>query len=129
MDFTILDILLKEERWGDAVERNRGAIQLILDEVVSNELTWTDYVFTEGREVIGLTPALLKDYVRYMAAPIYKALGANIVFEVPKKNPLPYMDNYLDGSKVQAAAQEIQITSYSVGALEDDTADLDFDDF
>ncbi|AGH57597.1 ribonucleotide-diphosphate reductase beta subunit [Pseudoalteromonas phage pYD6-A] len=128
MDFSILDILSKEDRWQDAIQRNKGAIQLILDEIVSNELSWTDYVFSEGRQVVGLTAPMLKDYVRYMAAPIYRALGANIVFEVPKNNPLPYMDNYLDGSKVQSAAQEIQLTSYNVGALEDDTADLSFDD-
>ena len=129
MDFTILDILTKEDRWQEALERNKGAIQLILDEVVTNELTWTDYVFSEGRQVVGLTAELLKQYVRYMAAPIYKALGANIMFDVPTKNPLPYMDKYLDSSKVQVAAQEIQLTSYNVGALEDDTDDLDFDDF
>ena len=128
MDFSILDIIKSDAQWQAAIARNRGDIQLILDEVVSNELSWTDYVFSEGRQVVGLTAPLLKEYVRYMAAPIYKALGANIVFEIPKSNPLPYMDKYLDGSKVQSAAQEIQLTSYNVGALEDDTADLDFDD-
>ncbi|AGH57058.1 ribonucleotide-diphosphate reductase subunit beta [Vibrio phage VBP32] len=128
MDYAILDILTKDPKWREAIERNQGDIQLILDTVVKNELSWTDYVFTEGRQVVGLSAPMLKDYVRYMAAPVYRSLGASIVFDVPKSNPLPYMDDYLDGSKVQAANQEIQNGSYNVGALIDDTADLDFDD-
>ncbi len=128
MDFAILDILATEERWQKALARNQGAVQLILDEIVLNELTWTDYVFTGGRQVVGLSAPMLKEYVRYMAAPIYRALGANVMFEVPKTNPLPYMDTYLDGSKVQAANMEIQNGAYNVGALVDDTDDLDFDD-
>lgn len=128
MDFAILDHLKKDPAWRDAIARNQLNIQIILDTVVSNELAWSDYVFTEGRQVVGLTAPLLKQYVYYMAEPVYTALGANIAFDVPKSNPLPYMDNYLDGSKVQSAAQEIQLTSYNVGALEDDTFDLDFDD-
>lgn len=129
MDYSILNILKKDPEWQEAIARNQGEILLILDEVVSNELSWADYVFSEGRQVVGLTADLLKQYVRYMAEPVYSALGARVMFEVPKTNPLPYMDNYLDGSKVQSAAQEIQLTSYNVGALEDDTHNLSFDDF
>lgn len=128
MDYSILDILIKDPTWLNAIERNKTNIQSILDEVVVNELSWTDYVFTEGRQVVGLTAPMLKDYVRYMAAPVYKALGAQVIFEVPKNNPLPYMDNYLDGSNVQSAPQEIQSTSYNLGTLEDDTDGLDFGD-
>lgn len=128
MDYTILDILVKDPAWQAAIARNGGEIKTILDTIVDNELNWTDYAFSEGRQVVGLTAPMLKDYVRYMSAPVYNALGVTKSFEAPKSNPLPYMDNYLDGSKVQSAAQEIQLTSYNVGAMVDDTADMDFDD-
>lgn len=128
MDHGILDILIKDPNWVEAIERNQKDIQSILDNVVNNELEWTDYVFTEGRQVVGLTSPMLKDYVKYMAAPVYKSLGADVSFDVPKTNPLPYMDNYLDGSKTQVASQEIQNGSYNIGAIEDDTDGMDFDD-
>lgn len=128
MDYTILDILVKDPAWQEAIERNSDEIKTILDTVVGNELNWTDYAFSEGRQVVGLTAPMLKSYVRYMAKPVYDVLGVQASFRAPKDNPLPYMDNYLDGSKVQSAAQEIQLTSYNVGAMVDDTADMDFDD-
>ena len=128
MDYSILAILIKDPKWIAAIKRNEAAIQEILDTVVENEMGWTEYVFSEGRQVVGLTEPMLKEYVRFMAAPVYKALGASISFTIPKHNPLPYMDKYLNGSKVQSAAQEIQLSSYNVGALVDDTADMDFDD-
>lgn len=128
MDYTILDILVKDPAWQEAIARNGDEIKTILDTVVDNELNWTDYAFSEGRQVVGLTAPMLKSYVRYMAKPVYDVLGAQASFQAPKDNPLPYMDNYLDGSKVQSAAQEIQLTSYNVGAMVDDTADMDFDD-
>lgn len=128
MDYSILDILVKDPAWQDAIARNGSGIKNILDTIVENELNWTDYAFSEGRQVVGLTAPMLKDYVHYMSSPVYDVLGVTKEFAPPKNNPLPYMDNYLDGSKVQSAAQEIQLTSYNVGALEDDTADMDFDD-
>jgi ribonucleoside-diphosphate reductase beta chain len=128
MDFTILDILLKDPKWVACVGRNKHAVKEILDTVVLNELNWADYVFTEGRQVVGLTAPMLKNYVKYVAAPVYKALGVDNPYNEPRELPLPYMDSYLDSSKVQSANMEIQSGSYNVGALVDDTMDLDFND-
>jgi len=128
MDYVILDIITKDPLFVKAIGQETNAIKEILDCVVENELRWADYAFSEGRQVVGLTPALLKQYVFFMSKPIFDVLGAPYEFEVVKHNPLPYMDDYLDGSKIQSAAQEIQITSYNVGAIVDDTNDLDLDD-
>lgn len=38
------------------------------------------------------------------------------------------MDKYIDSSKIQVAPQELQITSYKIGSVKDDTDNLDFDD-
>lgn len=100
-------------------------IKAILDEIVNQEFKWADYIFEQG-QVIGLSADLVKEYVEYMAAPVYKACGLSFGL-VPEKNPLPYMDKYIDSKKVQAAAQEIELTAYKVGAIIDDTEDLDFD--
>lgn len=128
MDYAILDILVKDPEWQEVIKNEASTIKGILDSVVEQELVWTDYLFSEGRQCIGLNPKLVKEYVKYMAAPVYDALGITKFFEEPKENPLPYMDNYIDGSRVQVAPQELQNGSYNVGAIVDDTDDLDLGD-
>ena len=103
-------------------------IQKILDAVVEQEVVFQDYLFSEGRECIGINASLIKQYIYFMAAPMYEAYGLVPGFDVPKKNPLPYMDHWIDGSKVQVAPQELQNSAYQVGAVADDTHDLDLGD-
>jgi ribonucleoside-diphosphate reductase beta chain len=61
-----------------------------------------------------------------MAAPVYRALGLDAPVEV-EKNPLPYMEKYIDPSKMQTANMELQNSSYLIGTIEDDTDDMEFD--
>lgn len=127
MDYEVINILKNDPEWLEVITENVGSIKVILDSVVDQELAWSEHLFSEGRQVVGLNSNLLKEYVVYMAQPLYKFLGVDFDYEVVNKNPLPYMDKYIDSSKMQAAAQEIQLTSYNVGAIEDDTDGLDLD--
>ena len=123
--FNIIKIVKKEMgKYYHDVEFKKE-VKEILDEVVKQEFLWADYIFEQG-QVVGLSADLLKEYVEYMAAPVYQVCEISFGL-VPEKNPLPYMEKYIDSKKVQAAAQEIEITSYKVGAIIDDTEDLDFD--
>lgn len=126
MDYTILDLMSKDPSWKDAIARNGESIRAILDEVVANEVKWAEYIFTEGRQVIGLNESLLVDYVHYMSAPVYIALGLEPP-RVIENNPLPYMDKYIDPSKMQTANMELQNSSYLIGTIEDDTSDMELD--
>lgn len=125
-DHTILSILKKDPEWGFIFENHKEEFKFILDSVVEQEHVWADYLFSEGRQVVGLNAELLKNYIDYMASLVYKTI-TGVATEAPAGNPLPYMDRYIDSSKVQVAAQELQITSYKIGSIEDDTAGLDLD--
>lgn len=127
MDFAVIDILKKDPEWLEVIKEVQPEIKEILDSVVNQELSWSDYLFSEGRQVVGLNAGLLKEYVQYMAKPLYDFMGVDYSFETYKENPLPYMDKYIDSSKVQTAAQELQLTAYNIGDIEDDTDSLDFD--
>lgn len=129
MDYEILRILKQSPLWASVFSDNKAVFKKILDSIVTKEVSWTEYLFSEGRQVVGLNAELLKEYVYYMARPLYEFLEIGFDFEVVKTNPLPYMDKYIDSTQIQSAAQEIQLTAYNVGVIEDDTdgIDLEFD--
>lgn len=127
MDYAILSILQQSPEWRESFKSLAPKIKEVLDSVVNQELKWADYLFSEGRQVIGLTSVLLQEYTLYMAKPLYDALGVDFDFEVIEKNPCPYMEKYIDSSKMQVAPQELQITSYKIGSVKDDTENLDLD--
>ena len=127
MDYAILNILKQDPAWVSTFQKLSGEAKSVLDNIVEQELSWADYLFSEGRQVIGLTSSLLKEYTLFMAKPVYDALGVKFDYEVITRNPCSYMDKYIDSSKIQVAPQELQITSYKIGAVKDDTDDLDLD--
>lgn len=128
MDYTILDILKSDPEMVDTIKSCLPEIQNILDSVLQQELNWADYLFSEGRSVVGLNATLLKEYTLHMAKPLYVALGANFTEPSYDKTPLPYMTKYIDPTKMQTAPQELQNDNYLVGAIKDDTDELDLTD-
>ena len=127
MDATVLDVTLKDPEWKNTFEQMKSELKVIVDAVVNQEMQYAEYLFSEGRNVIGLNAALLKEYTLYMAYPIYKFLGLNFDYQVIEENPLPYMAKYIDPSQMQSANQEIQNTAYNIGVIENDTLGLDLD--
>lgn len=125
MDFTAIKILLRDPEWQAEFLELKPEIEAIMNEVVRQEYAWTDHLFSEGRKVVGMSPTLLKEFVVYMATPLFKSFGLESEYGYVDKNPLPYMNKYLKSGVIQAAAQEIQISDYNVGNIKDDTDNLD----
>ncbi len=109
----ILKIMMKTHP--EAFARLQPKILEVFNAVVKGEDDWTDHLFSEGRYCIGINAPLIKSYVRWVADIPAQVLG--IEFTAPKSNPLPYMDSYIDTSKVQVAAQELQLTSYLLNSV------------
>ena len=96
----------------------------MFNEILEQERQWTNYLFSEGREILRLNANLVFDYVKFRAAKVANTL--DIEFEAPKEDPLPYMSRYLDSSKVQVAAQEMQLSSYLLNSI--DMANSNYDE-
>lgn len=129
MDYAIIDALLKDPAWRKVYEDNIDVLTEILDTVVGQEEDWCDYLFSEGRIIVGGNAELFKLWVYFNAAPIYRRLKMKHKFRAPKKSPLPWMDVWLNPDQIQAAAQEIQITAYKLNSANKDVSDdeeLDF---
>lgn len=109
------------------ISKNKDIYKSILEEVIESEFNWTDYLFSEGRELIGVTPKLLKNWVLWCSKDIYEVLNITSSYELPDNNPLPFLDDWLTNSH-QASPQEEKNTAYLLGAVVDTTGDevLDF---
>ena len=91
------------------------------------EKDWAEYLFKDG-SMIGLNADILKDYVEYITNQRLKAINFEPIFE-NKGNPLPWMNSWLNSDNVQVAPQESEISSYLVGAINNEVSDSDFNNF
>jgi ribonucleoside-diphosphate reductase beta chain len=108
----ILSIL--KRLWPETWAEIQPLAAKMLHSVVEDEKQWSSHLFSEGRQLVGLNKPLLDRYVEHVAYPVAVEL------EVPWEEtalPIPYMLTYIDSSKVQTAAQEMQLTSYLVNSL------------
>lgn len=127
LDKAVLRHEMKTERGQKAMSECAKDIKEMIDEVVASEYVWVDYLFSEGRELVGLNPDVLKRWVLFCAKDVYKFLNIETEHKFPTTNPLKYMDNWLDISKTQAAPQEQDNAQYKVGIMRRDDSNLEFD--
>lgn len=131
LDVMILNRLLNTEGYRQYLNEpeTKQEIADILNAVVQQELRWSEYVFEEGRRVLGLNEVLLKEYVYYLSAPVFDWLGVEWNHQRVTTNPLPYMSKYEEPDMIQSAAQEIELTNYRIADMESDVSDDDEFDF
>ena len=126
VDEYVLREMRKMKYWKHQPKEFHDNIIEIIDDVERIELEWTDFIFKD-RTIVGLTPELVKDWVRFNVQMLKQSM--DLPFEVKvKENPLPWMNNWLSLNKFQNAPQEIEKSDYAVGAMRDDLDDgEDFD--
>lgn len=122
MDESIIDILLTDEVdiWGSVFESIKPQIKEVIDSVVRQELSWNNYLFSDGRSIVGLNETLLKEWVIYNAQPVYAKFGLKCEYTAVVNNPLVWMNNWLDLNKTQNANQEADNTNYRLNSVVDD---------
>jgi ribonucleoside-diphosphate reductase beta chain len=122
-DKEILNIELGTDRGLMAFNRNKDKIRAALDEVVKSEVEWTNYLFSEGRSLVGMTEELIYKWIHFNAQELYDFFGFDLPFERVTRNPLPFMNSWLPGSEQQNSPQEEVSTDYLVGAVLNDVGD------
>lgn len=109
---TLLGIL--KQQWPDLWSELIPDIRKMIDAVREDERAWAKHLFSEGRQLIGLNEKLLDEYADHRFSIIENNLGFR---EDTLPLNLPYMTNWMDSSRVQVAAQEMQLTAYLVNAV------------
>ena len=127
LDKIVLKHEMKTERGITFLEQKKDDIKAVFDEVVESELAWVDYLFSEGRELVGLNADILKKWVLFNAKDCYDTLKVGSGHPLPKANPLKFMENWLDISKIQPAPQEQDVGMYRLNIMTRDDAGKTFD--
>lgn len=130
MNYKIFEILLKDKKWKASFNAILPEVKEILDEIVRQEEMWSDYIFSQGRAIVGLNSTLLKEWVYYNAQGLYAFLGVPFDFPVIKAHPVPFINEWLNIDMQQNANQEQANTSYKLNTSVQDFADneeLDFE--
>ena len=129
LDRAVLLNELATERGQAAFAQCRGQIERMIEEVIDSELRWIDYLFSEGRELVGMNAERLSAWTRYCAKDVYQTLGISAgKHALPAVNPLKFMEKWLNISSTQASPQEQDIAAYKVGVMRRTDKDLVFDD-
>lgn len=129
----ILDVLIGSEGYGKYLKEDINYIKDIFDEVVQQEFSFADYLYSEGREsaVPKMNASKHKAYTLYVAAPMYKRFGLSIdgFGDVPEENPIPWIDEWLKPELVQNANQESEGVNYRIAQIVRDGSDevLEYD--
>lgn len=128
MSYELIKACIDDDGWGDIFDKVKPKIKEVYDSLVKSEESWTDYLFSEGRSVVGLSSNILKGCVYFYAKSCYDIMGIEVPFTPVENNPCTYMDSYIDRSLTQYASQEMQHGSYRQGSVADDLEeDLDLD--
>lgn len=102
-------------------------IRNIFQTVAEQEFDWADYLFKDG-SMLGLNDTILKNYVKYIVNLRMSAVGLEPLYDV-QNNPIPWVNSYYNSSETQTAPQEMEMTSYLVGAVDSSLAEDEFSDF
>jgi len=122
----ILDILAKDPTTAEIYKENLPYLKEVMDATVQAEYMWADYLFSEGRQVIGLNAILTKEYLDYLSTIAYADVG--LVYGNPlHEHPINWVETYFNPEKVQVAPQERDNTNYTIGSVRNDLGELTFD--
>lgn len=139
----VIKALLKTKRGQTAYEQCKDRITELYWEIIRTEVTWVQYLFSEGRSLTGVNIEKLTQWIMFNANAVgtfldvnddfmtkYSKPYADLVGEIPTfplKNPLPFMTSYMDISDTQASPQEAEKGDYMVNLLDNRNEDETFD--
>lgn len=127
LDKEVLRTEWKTERGMIAKEQTKSLASKVFHEIVDSELKWVEYLFSEGRSLVGANEEMLKQWVLFNAKDVARFLDIESDFSFPKKNPMPNLENWINMNKQQAAPQEQDLAAYKIGATKKDDEGVNFD--
>ncbi len=114
----LINILRKDESEGffEVIKATEDKVTSMFLDAVQDEIEWAEYLFKDG-SILGLNVDILTKYMYFIVNQRMVAIGLKKIYDV-HQNPIPWIDSYLGNSKVEVLPQEVEISSYVIGALD-----------
>ena len=87
------------------------------------EMQWAQYLFRDGA-MLGLNEKILVDYVKYLVKIRMEAVQLPCPL-ARIENPIPWINAWFSSDEVQAAPQEVELTSYLTNQINSDVSQHD----
>ena len=107
--------------------RIKPRVQQIYDEITRSELRWCNYMFSDGRELVGMNLELLENWTLFNANDVYTFTKIENPFKIIRKNPIPFINDWIDLNNHQASPQEEKPSNYLLGGLVNNAGDKIYD--
>jgi ribonucleoside-diphosphate reductase beta chain len=117
-----------EEGFQDIFKQNEQKIYDAYGVAVESEKKWAEYLFSEG-SLLGLNERILGQYVEWLANSRLTSLGYKKIFDQPVNPIKGWLDAYADSKSNQPAPQEVEISSYKIGARDTEINEDEFEGF
>lgn len=116
----------KTEQGKIAKQQVKEKLNEIFNEVVESELKWTDYLFKD-KQLVGTNAEMIKQWVLFNAKDVARFLDIETTYQLPKQNPMPGLEQWINMNKQQAAPQEQDLAAYKIKAVVNDDENVNFD--
>lgn len=97
-------------------------IPSIYERACEQEFEWIDFLFRDGA-FLGMSPELAKSYIKYICNRRLRALGFNGIYEGFNKNPIPWVESYINYDSNELLPQENEIFNYAFDILDPNISD------
>lgn len=88
----------------------------MFEDAQKEENDWIDYLFSQG-SYIGLNAEMSKSYISHIIYKRMKAIGLEPIDKSNVKNPLPWINKYIQMDETEVLAQESSIINYITGGI------------
>jgi ribonucleoside-diphosphate reductase beta chain len=115
---TIINTLRKndEEGFKEIFEEITPQIYDMYFEAAEEEFEWIDYLYQKGCP-LGINQNIAKDYIKYLTNLRLKAIGLKTIYPGSTKNPINWINKWLNFGSSESALQEIESIDYQSGGL------------
>jgi ribonucleoside-diphosphate reductase beta chain len=126
----LINILKTEESEGfvEIAKECEPLVEQMFKDAAEEEMRWAEYLFKDGKHMLGLNKDILVQYMKFLTNQRMAAIKSKPCFE-KTKNPITWMNHWLDNKSLQVAPQETEIESYVISSTKNDLESIDFDGF
>lgn len=125
----ILIYELSTARGKEAMNRLFPVVENLLRSITRSEIAYIKFLFADGRELAGADENLITKWMLFNCIDPYRICKVTPEFDFPSKNPMKFLNKWMNMDMIQPSPQEERPTNYLLGGISDDIGDsvIEFD--